>query len=142
MNRRNSVLGAAIAFGVLVPVLASGCGAVGGLGNLASNVPGVGGKCPDLSKPEAILAFDFASNFKISATAGAKLKAATAAAVELKGFADQIDADLKAGCGGLAKDLGARRRLQGRQERVRGRHQGDRRREGEDRRGREDLASS
>jgi len=107
MNRRNNVLGAAIAFGVLVPVLASGCGAVGGLGNLASNVPGVGGKCPDLSKPEAILAFDFATNFKISATAGAKLKAATAAAVELKGFADQIDADLKAGCGGLAKDLGA-----------------------------------
>lgn len=107
MNRRNSVLGAAIAFGVLVPVLASGCGAVGGLGDMASNVPGVGGKCPDLSKPESILAFDFASNFKISAQGGAKLKAATAAAVELKGFADQIDADLKAGCGGLAKDLGA-----------------------------------
>ena len=104
MNRRNNVLGAAIAFGILVPVFASGCGA---MGNLASNVPGVGGKCPDLSKPEAILAFDFASNFKISAQAGAKLKAATAAAVEHKGFADQIDADLKAGCGGLAKDLGA-----------------------------------
>jgi hypothetical protein len=102
-----NVLGAAIAFGVLVPVLGSGCGALGAAGNLAGNVPGVGGKCPDLSKPEAILAFDFATNFKISATAGAKLKAATAAAVELKGFADQIDADLKAGCGGLAKDLGA-----------------------------------
>jgi hypothetical protein len=107
MNRRNNLLGAAIAFGILVPVLASGCGQLGGVGNLASNVPGVGGKCPDLSKPEAILAFDFASNFKISAQAGAKLKAATAAAVELKGFADQVDADLKAGCGGLAKDLGA-----------------------------------
>jgi hypothetical protein len=107
MNRRMNVLGAAIAFGLLVPVLGTGCGALGAAGNLASNVPGVGGKCPDLSKPEAILAFDFATNFKISATAGAKLKAATAAAVELKGFADQIDADLKAGCGGLAKDLGA-----------------------------------
>ena len=104
MNRRKNVLGAAIAFGILVPVFASGCGA---MGNLASAVPGAGGKCPDLTKPEAILAFDFASNFKISAQAGAKLKAATAAAVELKGFADQIDADLKAGCGGLAKDLGA-----------------------------------
>jgi hypothetical protein len=105
MNRKN-VLGAALAFGMLVPVLASGCGG-SGLGGLAGNVPGVGGKCPDLSKPESILAFDFAGNFKLSAQAGAKLKAATAAAVELKGFADQIDADLRAGCGGIAKDLGA-----------------------------------
>jgi hypothetical protein len=107
MTRRTKVLGPAIAFGLLVPVLLSGCGAAGGLGGLASAVPGVGGKCPDLSKPEAILAFDFASNFKLSAEAGAKLKSATAAAVELKGFADQVDADLKAGCGGIAKDLGA-----------------------------------
>lgn len=107
MNRRKNVLGAAIAFGVLVPVLV-GCGAAGNLGGAAGGLPGgMGAKCPDLSKPEAILAFDFAGNFKISAEAGAKLKAATAAAVELKGFADQVDADLKAGCGGLAKDLGA-----------------------------------
>ncbi|MDB4937664.1 MAG: Flagellar hook-length control protein FliK [Labilithrix sp.] len=107
MNRRKNVLGAAIAFGVLVPVMLSGCGAAGGLGGMAGAVPGVGGKCPDLSKPESILAFDFAGNFKISAQAGAKLKASTAAAVELKGFADQVDADLKAGCGAIAKDLGA-----------------------------------
>jgi hypothetical protein len=107
MTRRTKVLGPAIGFGLLVPVLLSGCGAAGGLGGLASGVPGVGGKCPDLSKPEAILAFDFAGNFKLSAEAGAKLKSATAAAVELKGFADQVDADLKAGCGGIAKDLGA-----------------------------------
>lgn len=106
MNRGKKALGTAIALGVLIPVLSSGCGAAGELAGAASNVPGVGGKCPDLSKPESILAFDFASNFKISAQAGAKIKAATAAAVELKGFADQIDADLKAGCGGIAKDLG------------------------------------
>lgn len=107
MNRRTNVLGAALGLGLLVPVVLSGCAAAGGLSGLASGVPGVGGACPDLSKPEAILAFDFASNFKLSAEAGAKLKAATAAAVELKGFADQVDADLIAGCGGLAKDLGA-----------------------------------
>lgn len=107
MNRRKSLLGAAIAFGVLVPVMASGCGAAGGLGGMAGGLPGVPGKCPDLSNPEAILKADFVGDFKISAQAGAKLKAATAAAVELKGFADQVDADLKAGCGGIAKDLGA-----------------------------------
>jgi hypothetical protein len=105
MNRRKNLLGAAIAFGVIMPVLV-GCGAAGNLGGAGGLPGGMGANCPDLSKPEAILAFDFAGNFKISAEAGAKLKAATAAAVELKGFADQVDADLKAGCGGLAKDLG------------------------------------
>ena len=73
---------------------------------MGAMVPGAA-KCPDLTKPEAILAFDFATEFKLDAAVGAKLKAATAAAVELKGFADQIDADLKAGCGPIAKDLGA-----------------------------------
>ena len=106
MNRGKKVLGAAIAFGVLVPVLSGGCGAAGALSGAASNVPGVGGKCPDLTKPEEILAFDFATNFKLKADVGLKLRAATAAAVELKGFADQIDADLKSGCGPIAKDLG------------------------------------
>ena len=109
MNRGKTArhaLATAISLGILVPVFLSGCGAVGAVGGMASAVPGVGGKCPDLTKPEAILAFDFATNFKLSADVGAKLKAATAAAVELKGFADQIDADLKAGCGPIAKDLG------------------------------------
>lgn len=74
----------------------------------ASDVTGgaIGAKCPDVTKVESILAFDFASNFKISAEAGAKLRAGTAAAVELKGFADQVDADLVAACGAIAKDLG------------------------------------
>ena len=100
------ILGATIALAALVPVMAS-CNAAGGaLGGLP-NVPGVPGKCPDLSKPETIMAVDFASTFKVSAQAGAKLRAATAAAVDIKGFADQIDADLKAGCGNIAKDLGA-----------------------------------
>jgi hypothetical protein len=75
MNRRKNVLGAAIALGVIVPVMLSGCGGAGGLGGMAGGIPGVGGKCPDLSKPEAILAFDFASNFKSSSHAAAKLKA-------------------------------------------------------------------
>jgi hypothetical protein len=104
MIRGNKALGTALGLGILGLALSSGCGAVSGV---ASGVPGVGGKCPDLTKPEEILAFDFATNFKLKADVGLKLRAATAAAVELKGFADQIDADLKAGCGGIAKDLGA-----------------------------------
>lgn len=107
MTRRNNMLGVALATGLLVPVLAGGCSSLGGgRGGLQSAVPGAVATCPDVSKPESILAFDFAGNFKVSAQSGAKLKAATAAAVELEGFADQVDGDLKAGCGGIAKDLG------------------------------------
>lgn len=111
MNGGKKVLGALITAATcvaLAPALSSCQAAQGALG-AAGNVPGVAGlagKCPDLSKPESIMAFDFASNFKVSAEAGAKLKAATAAAVDLKGFADQVDADLKLACGGIAKDLG------------------------------------
>lgn len=92
-----------------IAILAASCGAAKGALGAAGDVTGgaVGGKCPDVTKPESILAFDFASNFKLQADTAAKLKAATAAAVEIKGVADQIDADLKTGCGGLAKDLGA-----------------------------------
>lgn len=107
-NRGKKLLGAVLATGLL-SMLAASCGAAGGLGgNMGAlgNVAGLAGKCPDLTKPESIMAFDFASNFKVSAQAGAKLKAATAAAVDLKGFADQIDADLKLACGNIAKDLG------------------------------------
>jgi hypothetical protein len=69
-------------------------------------VPGVAPNCPDLTKPESVIAFDFASNFKVEADVGAKLKAATAAAIDIKGLSAQIDADLKASCGGIAHDLG------------------------------------
>jgi hypothetical protein len=101
------ILCLAVTTAALAPLVAS-CGAAQGAMGAASDVTGgaVGAKCPDLTKVESIMAFDFASNFKISAEAGAKLRAGTAAAVEIKGFADQIDADLKAACGGIAKDLG------------------------------------
>lgn len=91
----------------LAPLVVSCQAAQGAMGK-ANDVTGgaLGGKCPDVTKVESILAFDFQNNFKISAEAGAKLRAGTAAAVELKGFADQVDADLKLACGNIAKDLG------------------------------------
>lgn len=106
-NVKRIVTGA-FASGGLALLVAS-CGAAQGALGAASNATGgaLGGKCPDLSKPETIMSADFAGTFKLDAETGAKLRAATAAAVDIKGFADQIDADLKAGCGGIAKDLGA-----------------------------------
>jgi hypothetical protein len=101
------IVGATVVSGGLALLVAS-CGAAQGALGAAGDVTGgaVGGKCPDLSKPETIMTADFAGTFKLNAETGAKLRAATAAAVDIKGFADQIDADLKAGCGGIAKDLG------------------------------------
>jgi hypothetical protein len=91
---------------VFVSAAVFSCAAVQGAANKAG-APGVPPKCPDVTKVDAIMAYDFSGNFKIDAAAGAKLKAGTAAAVSIKGFADQIDADLKTACGGIAKDLGA-----------------------------------
>jgi hypothetical protein len=95
-----------LAFGL--PWLAS-CGASmpGGLPGADKLPGGMGGACPDTASVEAIEKFDFASNFKLDAKASGKVKAGLGAAVEIKGLADSVDADLKTGCGGLAKDLGA-----------------------------------
>lgn len=91
---------------LMTPVLAQ-CGA-----GLPGGIPGVDGipgaaKCPDMSNPDAIAEFDWAANYKVDAATQMKLKGGITAAVELKMVADQIDADLKVGCGGLAKDLGS-----------------------------------
>jgi hypothetical protein len=101
------ILGRTLSIGFLSAVVFS-CAAAQQAANQAGNAAGVPvpAKCPDVTKVEAIMAYDFAGNFKIDAAGAAKLKAGTAAAVSLKGFADQIDADLKGACGGLAKDLG------------------------------------
>lgn len=103
-----SLLGRTLSIGFLSAVVFS-CAAAQQAANKANDATGgaMGPKCPDLTKVEAIMAYDFSANFKIDAAAGAKLKAGTAAAVSIKGFADQVDADLKGACSAIAKDLGA-----------------------------------
>jgi hypothetical protein len=77
-------------------------------------VPGIptGGGCPNFASAEAVARVDFAHEFKLKADVAHKLKAGVEGAVELKAFADRIDADLKVGCGGLAKDLGKDERFE------------------------------
>jgi hypothetical protein len=67
----------------------------------------VAGNCPDMAKVEAIESFDFEKEFKLKADVAAKIKAGTAAAVEMKALSDKIDGDLRVACGNLAHDLGA-----------------------------------
>lgn len=62
--------------------------------------------CPDTSSVAAIARFDWAKEFKLDAKVGGQIKAGLEAALELKGFAAKLDADLKGACGPLAADLG------------------------------------
>ncbi len=71
-----------------------------GLGRVPDN-------CPDMASAEAVARFDWAKEFQLEASAGAKLKGGLGAALRLREMAADIDGDLKAACGGLAKDLGA-----------------------------------
>lgn len=95
------------AVAILAGVGLVACGKLPGMPNVPG-MPDVPGTCKlDVSSVASIEGADFAAEFGIDAKAGGKLKAATAAALELQGFAAKIDADLKVGCAGLAKDLGA-----------------------------------
>lgn len=105
MNVSKSRFAASVVFGLAVSPILVNCGQL-------PNVPGAdklpsAGNCPDMANVDAIMAFDFGKEFKLQGDVGAKIKGGVASAVDLKGVAASIDADLKAGCGGLAKDLGA-----------------------------------
>jgi hypothetical protein len=91
-----------------LPVLMD-CGKMPGGGGLPGvpNVPGAPGNCPDMASVDAVAKFDWQKEFKLDASAAGKLKGGLTAAINLKGLALEIDGDLKAACGGLAKDLGA-----------------------------------
>src|SRR5262245_11825498 len=73
----------------------------------APAIPGAPGNCPDMASVDAVANFDWQKEFKLDASAAGKLKGGLSAAINLKGLAAEIDGDLKAACGGLAKDLGA-----------------------------------
>lgn len=105
LSHVKKVLGGVVLAGGLATLVAS-CAAAGNAMNAANKVTGAGPTCPDVANLESVLAYDFAASFKIDAQGAAKLKAGTIAALELKGIAAQVDADLVTACGGLAKDLG------------------------------------
>jgi hypothetical protein len=67
----------------------------------------IAGGCPDISTVDAIAKLDFGEEFAFEGPVGAQVKAGVIAAASLKDLAASIDADLKTGCAGLAKDLGA-----------------------------------
>lgn len=62
--------------------------------------------CPDVSKADAVEAFDFAKAYGLSRGAGDQLKAALLTGIDLGFLAEKLDADLGIACAGLAKELG------------------------------------
>lgn len=85
-------------------VLAAACG---GRPAPASAPPGtVSERCPDLSRPDELAAFDFAGAYALSPEAADKLKAATLAAIEIGALAERLDADFGMACARIAHDLG------------------------------------
>lgn len=81
---------------IAAPLLMN-CGGMPGL-------PGVPGSCPaDISDPSAIMK----ANFGLQAEMEGKIKGALAAGANLKNLAAQVEGDVTAACGQLAKDLGA-----------------------------------
>jgi hypothetical protein len=100
------VLGAA----VLGPVLAifglSSCDKLGISTTDPGGIVGAAANCPDVGSVDAIMKIDWAKEFGVDAAVGGTVKAGVRAAVELQGFAGQIDAKLVTACGNLARDLG------------------------------------
>jgi hypothetical protein len=98
-----------LALAILGPAAAtlsmSSCDIPGGTvdpGALAS----AAASCPDVSSVSAIMKIDWAKEFGIDAKVGGSLQAGVRAAVELQGFAAELDAKLLTACGNLARDLG------------------------------------
>jgi hypothetical protein len=63
-------------------------------------------RCPDLSTPDELAAFDFAKEYVLSRDAAEKLKAAALAAMEIGTLSEKLDADLGIACAQIAHDLG------------------------------------
>lgn len=81
----------------VIPALAN-CGKGGGM----PGMPGGGGECPQ-SADEI-----FNAHWGLDAQLEGKVKAALAAAANLKDISVKVEGDVAAACGGLAKDLGAK----------------------------------
>src|SRR5215216_1409414 len=95
-----------ILFGALLAPGLTGCAMLGTVVGSAKDGMKIASGCPDMTKMETIASIDFAEEFSVEPQVAAQLKAGVIASAALRDLAADIDGDLKAGCGGLAKDLG------------------------------------
>jgi hypothetical protein len=100
------VIGAAILVPALAALSLSSCDKIGIDSTSPGGIASAAANCPDVSSVSAIMKIDWAKEFGIDASAAGSVKAGVRAAVELQGFAADIDAKLLTACGNLARDLG------------------------------------
>lgn len=107
MSSRSTLLTVGLA--TLVPAFAAAsCDlSTASPGDIAKGAANAAAGCPDMSSVSAIAKADWAGVFGVDASLGAKLQGGVMASLQIKAFAAKLDADVKAACGGLAKDLGA-----------------------------------
>lgn len=103
------VLGAAVLGPAIAVLSLSSCDKLGisaDPGSIAGAAANAAASCPDVGSVQAIMKLDWAKEFGIEAAAAGTVQAGVRAAVELQGFAGELDAKLVAACGNLARDLG------------------------------------
>jgi len=109
-----TALGLAVSCGgVNLDALGGGSASGSGSGNASGSGPSLGdvaqaaANCPNLASASAIARVNFANEFKLKAADAARIEAALTAAAEIDRISGEIEAELKAACGKLARDLGA-----------------------------------
>jgi hypothetical protein len=106
IERRRSLRWRSILPALGVPLM-TGCAVLGSLAGGVKDAGKIAGGCPDLSTVDAIAKIDFVDEFSLDPLTAAKVKAAVMATSDLSSISASIDGDLKTGCAGLAKSLGA-----------------------------------
>lgn len=99
------VLGVAVLGPAVATLSLSSCDKLGGTADPGA-IASAAASCPDVSSVAAIMKIDWAKEFGIDAQVAGRVKAGVRAAVDLQGFAADVDAKLLAACGNLARDLG------------------------------------
>ncbi|MFT3772531.1 MAG: hypothetical protein QM820_44625 [Minicystis sp.] len=64
------------------------------------------GKCPDVTNPDRVVAFDWSKEIGVDAELAARLRGASGSAVETRLLSAQIASELRAACAGMAAELG------------------------------------
>jgi hypothetical protein len=100
------VLGVAIVGPAVATLSLASCDKVTLTTTSPGGILGAAANCPDVGSVAAIMKLDWAKEFGVDAQVAGTVRAGVRAAVELQGFAGQLDAKLLAACGNLARDLG------------------------------------
>jgi hypothetical protein len=100
--------GAAASASVAAPPLVGEAGAPEVVPSAPDTSARAGGKCPEPTNPERVVAFDWSKELGVDAPLAARLRGVSGTAVEARLLAAQIDTELRTACAALAAELGVK----------------------------------